>query len=158
MECCDCKSKLTAYLAGSLAPDEAASIGKHLHHCLSCRDEVLAYRELDLLIEAADLNIPPVDLTAGIMHRVKGSRRKKTVSLIQDIVAAAAAAIIIFWAAGPVLAGAGGTVPGYTKGVVNVTTSVGGVVQSYMDFSATTVDRVTHSIEQIDAGQMKGAE
>lgn len=132
------------------------------------RDEVQRYRELDRLIDAADVNIPVVDLTAGIMSRIKTGegkagvskfdpgRRKRVLSLIQDLVTAAAAAIIIFWVSGPVLAG--GNTPSYTKEVVNVSATVGGVFQSYLDFSVSTLDSLSQSLEQIAPSQRKGAE
>jgi len=161
MECRDYKNKITAYLAGTLPPDETVSIENHLSHCPGCQRELASFRELDRLIDAADLSIPVVDLTKNIMREieagqeVKAGGRKRMASLVQDVVAAAAAAIIIFWISGPVLAG--GSVPGHTsKEVISVSTTVGGIFQSYMDFSASAMDKLSHSIKEIGPGRMKG--
>lgn len=73
MECRDYKKRIPAYLAAVLAPEEQAELAHHLAGCPECRYETAAFRELDRLIEAADLSIPPVpaDLTASILQAVK---------------------------------------------------------------------------------------
>ncbi len=178
MECRDYKKRIPAYLAAVLAPEDQAELADHLACCPECRYEMAAFHELDRLIEAADMSIPPVpaDLTASILRVVKvgngladnggaaaagqalstGGRRKHLTSLLQDLVTAAAAAIIIFWLTAPVLDS--GNVPSYSKEVVKVSTSVGEVFEGYMDFSASTLDKFNQVFETNRRRPVKGDE
>ncbi|PKM79992.1 MAG: hypothetical protein CVU89_15795 [Firmicutes bacterium HGW-Firmicutes-14] len=183
MDCRDIKKKIPEYLSGSLSGAEKVAFEAHLNLCPSCRREAESFRELDPVIDAADLEIPFADLTADIMNavrkearkeamptgpvqdtrnsrttgisRTRGNSRGRIISLMQDLSAAAAAAIILFWFSGTVLAGT--QVPEYSRGVARVTGSVGTVVQTYIDLSASTVNRLSDSVKSIEL-QMKGDE
>ena len=124
------------------------------------REQMQDFKEVDVILQASDIEIPELDLTSEIMakiHLIKHtSRRKTTLSLIQDLVFAAAAAITIFWFGGS--ATTQFSVPPYTQEVVKVSNSVGSVFQSYIGLYDLAAKSLTHSIEHIDPNIKKGVE
>ncbi len=156
MSCRDWKKRIPHYLAGELPGDECAAFEEHLAKCRHCRDELDSFREIDSLIDAVDIDIPEIDLTGNIMKQVSygrgysGNRGKRTVAILQDLVTAAAAALILFWFSGPALSD--GKFPVDTKRVIEVSDTVGGAFQSYVDFSVATTNRLSDSMKQIGPG------
>ena len=188
MKCREWNNQITHYLADEMPANKRAEFESHLNDCPNCRNEMELFREVDLLIDAAGIDVPDVDLTGRIMKQVmlseeeeganepvkesakesvkesavpadkelKKTRGKRTVAILQDLVTAAAAAIILFWFSGSAMFGS--NAPIYTEEVVRVSNTVGGAFQSYVNFSAKTVDKLSGSIQQINSGQMKGDE
>lgn len=174
MQCREWKKKIPHYLAGELPGDECAAFKNHLIACRDCREELDSFREVDFLIDAACVDVPEIDLTRRIMKQVKAekscpesrdkshgkshrkSRGKRTVAVLQDLVTAAAAALILFWFSGPALSG--GEFPVDADRVIKVSDTVGGAFQSYVDFSASTANKLSASMKQIGPIEMKGDE
>jgi len=166
MECCDFKKKIPEYLGGAMNEDQSAILLGHLDHCPSCRYELEQFRELDELLLEADVPIPAVDLNDKIMELVRAERqtyprpkaeyRRRTLSILQDLVAAAAAALIIFWFSGPVVADNSIRIP--TEGVVKVSSSVGGAFEAYLNFSSLAMDKLSDSLNTLSPGLLRGDE
>lgn len=142
MNCSDFRREVSRYVDGYLMPDEQGNFENHLKACPSCQLVTEDFQELNNLIDAADVDIPPVDLTQGIMNRIKKpSRRTTTASLMKDIVTAAAAAMIIFWLTGPAVKTM--DIPRYSQGIVEVSNSIGGIFKSYVSFGSVVSDRMS---------------
>lgn len=200
MKCREWKKKIPYYLAGEMPGNECAAFENHVSDCNYCREELDSFREIDMLINAARLDIPDIDFTSSIMNKIEPSRNKiqlsedkiqlsedkiqlsedkirlsrnkgqpspknikpvkgkgkRTVAVLQDLVTAAAAAMILFWFSGPALSA--GEFPVQSDHVVRVSDTVGGAFQSYVDFSASTANKLSASIKQMDPIQMKGDE
>jgi len=163
VECREYKKKMPEYLAGALDPEQHSDFEGHLSRCQFCKTELSAFREIDSLINAADVQIPQEDLTVDIMKAVKMEyhtrpviTRRRTMSLLQDLVAAAAAAIIIFWFSGPVFSA--NNQQAYAQEMAKVNSSVGGAVQRYVNFSAALTGKLSGSLNQIGPKLLKGDE
>gem|GEM_PF-5809444 len=104
-------------------------------------------------------DIPAVDLTGPVMEKVRALkttgqnpagqkpvniRRKQTWSLLQDLAAAAAASVIIFWMSGPVFTYSNLSLK--MDEVARVSGSVGGIFQSYVDFSSSVFHKLSDSL------------
>lgn len=169
MECCDCRIKLTEYLAGALDGEELMAVEHHLNHCPHCLSEMNVLKKVDFMIEAADISIPEMDLTESIMMkireeaqknkhtvmdssdspRLRGYKEKRFFSVLQDLVTAASAAIIIFWFSGPLLST--DSLPDYSQEVVKVSDTVGGAFQNYINLPVTTLEKLSDSFQKINS-------
>lgn len=142
MKCSDIKRKITRYIDGNLLPGELEGFENHLKGCPSCQAVTEDFKELNKLIDAADFNVPPVDLTLSIMTQIKKTGRRTTIaSLLKDIVTAAAAAMIIFWFTGPAVKTI--DMPRYSHGIVKVSNSIGSVFKTYVSFGSVVADRMS---------------
>ncbi|WP_418792230.1 anti-sigma factor family protein [Phosphitispora sp. TUW77] len=161
MKCREWKKKIPHYLAGEMPGDEYAAFEDHLEGCRYCQEEVDSFRVLNILIDAARLDVPEIDLTASIMSQVNLENRQsksccRNVGVLKDLVTAAAAALILFWFSGPALSG--GEFPVAAKRVIKVSGTVGGAFQSYVDFSVSTTNKLSASMKQIGVIELKGDE
>ena len=90
---CEFRGKLTAWLDGELASDEACDIERHVQLCEECRGRAEAYRQVSTAFEAyCDA------YSAGVLaarHRRKGSRRTITISGTAALAAAVAALFLL---------------------------------------------------------------
>lgn len=166
MECRDYKKKIPEYLAGALNVEQSAILLGHLDHCPNCRYELEQFRDLDDLVLEADVPIPVVDLSEEIMELIYAEResyqkpraeyRRRTLSIVKDLVAAAAAAIIIFWFTGPIMADNSVRMP--TEGVVKVSSSLGGAFQAYLNFPSMAMDKLSDSLNALGPDLLRGDE
>lgn len=77
MECKDIREKLSAYLEGSVSPEESRLIEEHLNSCQECRTSLEELKKAGELVKNLGEVEPPAWLTPKIMSRVRAEGEKK---------------------------------------------------------------------------------
>ena len=77
MECKDIREKLSAYLEGSVSPEESRLIEEHLNSCQECRTSLEELKKAGELVKNLGEVEPPAWLTPKIMSRVRAEEEKK---------------------------------------------------------------------------------
>jgi len=77
MECKDIREKLSAYLEGSVSPEESRLIEEHLNSCQECRTSLADLKKAGELVKNLGEVEPPAWLTPKIMSRVRAEEEKK---------------------------------------------------------------------------------
>lgn len=159
MNCSNIRRKIVQYADGGLPPCEEVDFELHIKQCPSCRQEVEAFKNLNRLIDSADLEIPhmrisPGDITKGVIRNIQAEGSKRLAPLIKDTLTAAAAAMIIFWFSGSLINNV--EVPQYSREIVKVSNTVGGIFKSYMMFSTGISDKLSNSINNVTPNMRKG--
>jgi hypothetical protein len=77
MECKDIRGKLSAYLEGSVSPEESRLIEEHLNSCQECRTRLEELKKAGELVKNLGEVEPPAWLTPKIMSRVRAEEEKK---------------------------------------------------------------------------------
>ena len=141
MKCSDVRRQITRYIDGDLQPDELENFVNHLKECPSCQLVTEDFNELNNLIDASNVGIPPVDLTLDIMTKIrKPSGIPTRKSLLTDMFTAAAAAMIIFWFTGPAVKTL--DLPAYSHGIVEASNSIGSIFKTYVSLGSVVSDRM----------------
>ena len=68
MTCEDVQGRLSQWYDGELDGDDSSRVEAHVSACPTCRDEVEAWRRIDLLL---DVQIPMEDLVAAVMEAMR---------------------------------------------------------------------------------------
>jgi hypothetical protein len=77
MACKDIREKLSAYLEGSVSPEESQLIGEHLNSCQECCTRLEELKKAGELVKNLAEVEPPAWLTPKIMSRVRAEEEKK---------------------------------------------------------------------------------
>jgi hypothetical protein len=104
------RANLANYLAEEYCLFNPAEIEEHLANCPSCRAELAALAELNLMLFRLPDETAPPDFAAGITARIKDTapvtaaplKQRSPAKLIfyRDLAAAAAATLVIFFSGG----------------------------------------------------------
>jgi hypothetical protein len=77
MECKDIREKLSAYLEGSVSPEERRLIEEHLNSCQECGNNLADLKKAGELVKDLAEVEPPAWLTQKIMSRVRAEGERK---------------------------------------------------------------------------------